>query len=40
MTVLEQRFMEIVPRELQKLNENLQTIINLLKEKGNGEETK
>lgn len=32
MTVLEVRFMERVPNELHKLNENLETIINLLRE--------
>lgn len=30
MTVLEQRFMERVPNELHRLNENLEKIINLL----------
>ena len=32
MTVLETRFMERVPNELHKLNENLEMIINLLRE--------
>ena len=36
MTVLEQRFLERVPNELHQLNENLQTIINLLKTKDDG----
>lgn len=31
MTVLEQRFLESVPKELHKLNENLIEIITLLK---------
>ena len=31
MTVLEQRFLESVPKELRKLNENLTEIITLLK---------
>ena len=31
MTVLEQRFLESVPKELHKLNENLTEIITLLK---------
>lgn len=39
MTVLEQRFLEIVPRELQKLNENLRTLISLLKGEHDGTET-
>lgn len=39
MTVLEQRFLEIVPRELQKLNENLRIIIGLLKSEKDGAET-
>ena len=36
MTVLETRFMERVPNELHKLNENLETIINILQEKKDG----
>ena len=35
MTVLEQRFLESVPKELHKLNENLKEIINYLKGKDN-----
>ena len=35
MTILEQRFLERVPNELHKLNENLQTIIELIKSKNN-----
>jgi hypothetical protein len=31
MTVLEQRFLEYVPKELRKLNDNLTEIITLLK---------
>lgn len=34
MTILEQRFLESVPNELRKLNENLEVIINLLKPDG------
>ena len=37
MTVLEQRFLESVPKELHKLNENLNEIINYLKGKDNDE---
>ena len=37
MTVLEQRFLESVPKELRKLNENLKEIINYLKGKDNEE---
>jgi hypothetical protein len=40
MTVLEQRFLESVPKELHKLNENLSEIINLLKINSNGKDTK
>lgn len=36
MTVLEIRFMEQLPRELRRINENLEEIINLLKSKENG----
>ena len=36
MNVLEQRFFEQVPTELHKLNENLATIINLIKADNNG----
>ena len=36
MTVAEQRFLEQVPHELHKLNENLETLINILKSKDNG----
>ena len=39
MTVLEQRFLEQVPRELHRLNENLTEIINLLKSDNNGTHT-
>lgn len=39
MTVLEQRFLEQVPRELHRLNENITEIINLLKPENNGTET-
>ena len=37
MTVLEQRFLESVPKELHRLNENLKEIINYLKGKDNDE---
>lgn len=37
MTVLEVRFMERVPNELHRINENLEMIINLLKGKEDGE---
>lgn len=36
MTVAEQRFLEQVPHELHKLNENLETLIDILKSKDNG----
>jgi len=36
MTVLEQRFLESVPRELRRLNENLEHIVELLDEIKNG----
>jgi hypothetical protein len=36
MNVLEQRFLEQVPHELHKLNENLETLINIIKSKDNG----
>lgn len=39
MTVLEQRFLESVPKELRKLNENLTEIIALLKANNDGAET-
>ena len=39
MTILEQRFMEQVPKELHQLNENMNTIINLLKSKDSGTNT-
>jgi len=39
MTVAELRFLEQVPRELHRLNENLETIINLLKSKDDGTDT-
>ena len=39
MTVLEQRFLESVPKELHKLNENLIEIITLLKANNDGAET-
>lgn len=39
MTVLEQRFLEQVPRELHRLNENLTEIINLLKSGNDGSYT-
>lgn len=39
MTVLEQRFLEQVPRELHRLNENLKEIINLLKSNDDGTQT-
>ena len=39
MTVAELRFLERVPNELHRLNENLETIINLIKSKNNGTDT-
>ena len=39
MTVLEQRFLESVPKELRKLNENLTEIITLLKANNDGAKT-
>lgn len=39
MTVLAQRFLESVPKELHKLNENLTEIITLLKANNDGAET-
>ena len=36
MTILEQRFLESVPRELRRLNENLEHIVELLDEIKNG----
>ena len=35
MTVAELRFLEDVPRELKRLNENLEQLINLIKEQDN-----
>jgi len=39
MTQLELRFLERVPNELHKLNENLEKIIDLLKSENNGTDT-
>lgn len=34
MTVLEQRFLEIVPRELRRLNDNIEQMIKILRNNG------
>lgn len=36
MTVLEQRFLEVVPRELHRLNDNLEKLIEILKQLKDG----